>query len=214
MLRKYQRDLHGRIVNQENCNKFTDYTYKALLGLTGIYGVIDYENFDKIEFWEISGNYPEISLTVCHKDLTVKRTLDLRGNFIYNDLLVTEDHRNKGIAYSFLRSQVKRTIKAGLNRIECQPWGNYDIRDQFNGYITWGKLGYLMDADSQKIFDDLMDEYDRTEENIYDLLQTEGGLDFWSRNGNHWYGIFDLSPNSQSIQNFNDYAIKRNLKPL
>lgn len=81
----------------------------------------------------------------------------------------------------------------------------------YNGYITWGKLGYTMLITPREQFEKLLREHNRTEETLFELLKTKEGYEFWKRNGFSWSGIFFLTEGSENITLLKEYLKTRNI---
>lgn len=206
---KYEPRNEGVKINRRNCKEYTGYSDDDLLKLTGIFGVVKPEEFYNSGSADISGLYPNIQLNVNYGSLTIWRTLHIKSKTIKNEYMMNQGVRQIGVGFNVLRYQISSAKAAGIENLVCDACGDYGKLDYFSGYIVWGKLGFEMDKQSKKKFDELIRIHNRDEDTLFELLETREGTLFWTENGSDWRGIFNLSPDSQSMTNFRNYTNRK-----
>jgi hypothetical protein len=131
----------------------------------------------------------------------IEREVFWDDKFIDNKFLIVFSTGKKLGTFIFL-NEVIQARKLGISCLKVSAAKS----ERFNGYYTWARLGYTIDSpEDQADFEKLLRSYGRSENSMINLMQTSDGRNFWRNNGFWWQGIFDLSPNSENIQAFNNY---------
>ena len=141
----------------------------------------------------------------------IMRQIHYNDKWIYNSLMKVFA-KGKGIGLNLFLNQVKEARLQGFKRLDVTAEGNYTIRNDWNGYLTWAKFGYIMDKPSQLMFNNLMKENNRAEKSVFELVSTKEGQDFWEKNGKTWTGSFDLKDGSKAMNNLKEYLDQRKIK--
>jgi hypothetical protein len=198
--------------------KYSGLENNELISLSGIRGIIK-KNSTEIPKLEVNGNYPQMTIRVSYDNVVLFRRLDLENCVIYNQLFETTVKR-QGNGTKILFSQVELSRELGFNTIYCYAMGNCD--SIFNGYITWGKLGYTMyQQDDIDEFDNILrgNKASKTSQeayffsqNLFALLKTKEGCDFWTINGVDWFGLFDTDQTSQNYFYLKEYMARKKLQ--
>ncbi len=142
----------------------------------------------------------------------IERSINLKEKSIYNELMkVKSGSKGRGIGLNLFLNQVKEARRLGFKYLYVSAAGSPEIKNMWNGYITWGKFGYKMSDSDHRNFLDTMKKNNRTETNLYQLLSTNEGSKFWEENGEGWSGNFDLSDGSESMKNLLDYLKRKNI---
>lgn len=96
-------------------------------------------------------------------------------------------------------------IERGFGKITCIACNDYSELDYKCAYIVAAIFGFSMSTDNiPRYLERLKDRYDGYID-LYDLLKTKEGREWWKFNGIPWMGIFDLTPNSINLQRFYKY---------
>lgn len=101
----------------------------------------------------------------------------------------------------------------GFDTIKLHAMGG-DTGNDWNGFYTWGRFGFTMEDADQISFEMFMQDQGREESTLAELLSTDEGRSFWMQNGFSWAGKFNIKPQSENSNLFNDYLIEKRLDPL
>jgi GNAT superfamily N-acetyltransferase len=144
---------------------------------------------------------------------------DLRMRNIY--MQVDPKHQGKGIGTNVFREQVQNLVNHGFKGIDTVAAGEQDQGKNIsagNGHLTWPKLGYNGDVPNvvkNKIAaDPQATPEQKNAATVQNLLRTPGGWDMWHRHGSTFFGQFDLTKGSQSLDILNRYLAKKGLPPI
>ncbi len=122
--------------------------------------------------------------------------------------LIEVHTQGRGIGTNLLINQVTEARKLGFTEIHL-----YAARsDEYNGYYTWGRLGFTMRLQQSKDeFTTLMHDNKRPEKTLKDLLSTAEGRNFWKQPdiGFPWEGIFIVDSKSDNSQLLNKYLLSK-----
>ncbi len=196
----------------------TEFSDQTILEITGIEylvkaKILDINHIDKWLF--ISRNNTDISIRVSDKNLIIKRRLDLEHKIIHNELLIirNENLKYKGIATKILSCQIFHSYQKRINKIQLYAAGDKNS-EKYNGYITWGKLGFTIEEiegfeNYNLKFTKLLKSHGRQEKTLFELLTTEEGTKFWCEFGFAWFGEFNLTNNSVNWENIIYYCIRK-----
>lgn len=136
----------------------------------------------------------------------IERKIYLQENYIEN-YLMNVIKTNRGTGLSLFMNQVRRARALGFQKMEVYAAQGAG----WNGYITWAKFGYVMDASDDARFLKLMASSSRKEKTVFELVSTEDGANFWEDYGFPFNATFDLSDNSQSMKNLRCYLNRKGL---
>ena len=204
-------------INKKNSKQLTGYSLEKLVALTGIYGIHAIANLEAatVSFEaHISARNVTVDIeTYLVEELVVEINLQAK---IISNLSIKTTGVQKGISFSMLEAQVAAARKAGFHSLELNAYGYPSIKGKYNGYITWGKYGYLMaDKADQATFMNKMKEHGRPEKRLYDLLATKDGLQLWENTiGFKWLGVFNCRKNSESMQILSEVRNRKNQSPI
>jgi GNAT superfamily N-acetyltransferase len=181
--------------------------------------VVDGCNASNEQLLSLCGGIPDDALTYiemeviveqdCYYGVYVKtnkydliRTIDLRRGIITNTSLdVNDGYRRQGLATRILENQIAAAREMNMNEIILIASKGVE----FDGYLVWGRLGFTMVGEDQVRFERLCRNHGREESNLYELLKTEEGKEFWRTHGYTWLGRFNLEGDSDNISDFEEY---------
>ena len=204
-------------ITSDNCYRLTGIDYIDLLALTGIFGI-----HSKAEFIELVEKEKIIYTAYQEDGITKVGFITPIIEELWIEIVSEEEIYNalfkllvKGKNYGFRRllEEVKNARKLGFERITLWAYGSYDELTYWDGYIVWGKYGFLMyKPDEIADFDQLMISVGRPEcKDINDLVSTDNGTNLWKQLGKAWYGKFDLHVPSRSNDICEAYRLKKGL---
>lgn len=143
----------------------------------------------------------------CDSDLFfVQRRINFQEKTIINYFMKVYDGRNRTGTKIFLK-EVIEARKSGFKKFEVSAAKS----DDFNGYYTWARLGYSIAPWDEPEFFELMNNHNRTETSLPELMSTEDGRNFWKKNGFWFQGEFDLADKSPNIIAFKDYLDEKGI---
>lgn len=141
-----------------------------------------------------------------------ERSIDFEKKVIRNDSLCVEK-KGEGTGTQLFINQLLAARKFGFKLIKLHATGG-DAPPEWNGYYTYGRFGFTMEAVDQAIFDISMRQDGRFEKTLDELLSTGEGRAYWEENGVGWAGKFDTDVNSKNSTLFNDYLVEKGLDTL
>lgn len=120
-----------------------------------------------------------------------------------------------GLGRQLLRDQVSNAIASGVKQITAEAAGHgpkssfadEGKESQFNGYYTWARYGYdspldkIPGASTRNAVKAKFPEA----ENLSDVMATAEGRSWWKDNGSRFFGTFDTTPGSRSMNIFTAY---------
>jgi len=166
----------------------------------------------------LCGGIPTSKITFCHLTIdfintdTIQCTIvtDLynairRINFslrvIFNDFLEVEKNaQGDGLGTCILCNQVKEARPRGFRRLDVTAAGPDGSAVDWQGYYTWGRLGFQMDQDDHEDLMMMLSRIGRSETCLWELLRHREGQYLWRRDGFTWHGSFELYENSQCLK--------------
>jgi len=206
---KYFPENIGLQISQSNLRQITGYSQSQIFGLMGLAAISGHKEINII-----SGIYPQLYINIRIEDSSceIARTFLFGEKIIVNELFeISEPYsRRQRIGTKVFCSQVSAARMEGFEKITAWAAGNFKNIEHWNGYITWGKLGFTMDADAQSDFDELMKRLGRNEKTLKELLSIDENC--WVENGFSWDGEFSLLEDSDNIKNLLKYLSKSGLK--
>jgi hypothetical protein len=150
--------------------------------------------------------------------------------YVWNEKMrIQPDKHHGGMGASRLRAQVENAYYGRIAYIACHAArvnaANPDPKRAFIGYVLWPRYGFDQDLDELEYGTDnaddvrkgtpaafpevaraIRDQFGDEVKSIRDLLEREGGLQWWQTNGVELYhAVFDLTAGSRSLKAFNDY---------
>jgi hypothetical protein len=155
-----------------------------------------------------NGERPGISLSVKHPEYECRRVLyrEENGDLVCHNSDFRVYDKQKGLGTQIFTKQVESLINAGCKRIEATAGGRPDDPN-WNGFITWPKLGYdgpIPEATLAKLPTELQGC-----KTVLDIMDREGGADWWEKNGQPFHATFSLEPGSRSLERLNNYLAHR-----
>jgi hypothetical protein len=152
--------------------------------------------------------------------------------YVWNEKIrIRAGKQGAGIGTSVLRAQVENAFYGGIAYIACHAAKvnaqNPDPQRSFSGYARWPKLGFDQTLDELEKGTENADDvrkgtpsafpevakmirarFGDNVESIQDLLDEEGGPEWWQINGVELYhAVFDLTAGSRSLKVFNEYLL-------
>ncbi|MCW3461820.1 hypothetical protein [Chitinophaga nivalis] len=82
---------------------------------------------------------------------------------------------------------------------------------QWWGYYCWGRLGYQMMKDEQVEFLRWLNNFNRKEKTLHELLATIEGRQLWKNHGYTWRAEFHLDDESETMNNLRSYLQSKNI---
>lgn len=133
--------------NEHDFEELTGNNYEKGISLTGIYAIYPYSVLmDKKASITIEENYPLVTIDISFNGLQMVRIIEHDTKVINNTSIHIEQQRTgKGLAI-FLQ-QVLTASDMGFELLSCYAYGGMG-QEAFNGYITWGKLGYTFTGEN------------------------------------------------------------------
>ena len=190
-----------------DCKKQTGYELVDLLSLSGIFGIYNQNTF--LELLDAGKLKCKIKLNSNREPiLQINDTPDIKELAVLvrsPDELFIEIFRKEpsskspNVGFRRLISQVNAATALGFKRIRLWAYGNIKEYSDWDGYIVWGKYGFLMHRPDDiskfnlKMSEDLLLHCAI----IYDLVKTKEGTAYWKYRGDSWYGELDLAINTQ-----------------
>ncbi len=165
-------------------------------------GGIPWDGLESILF-SADYDYPSKSLYVSRESelFEANRSLYWNDRFIDNTYLnVFSTGTGLGV-YIFI-NQIIQAQKLGIEYFTVSAAKS----NKYNGYYTWARFGYSMDNPmDEKTLKELLTREGRQEMDLFELMKTRNGRNFWKEKGFWWQGKFNVLPGSINIQAFNDY---------
>lgn len=180
----------------------THITKYRLLALTGIFGIEpDFIPNATNLLIKRSKNRPALfKIRIKTKRIRVlKVEIDFVKHTIFIDL-IRGYKKETGILQPLMREMVANARLCGFLYIRLWAFGNYQVYKYWQGYLIWGKYGFLMEPHYREAFLTSMINQGRSEQWLYDLLKNVDGYEFWKLHGDEWWGRFFLYHSSDSRQ--------------
>jgi GNAT superfamily N-acetyltransferase len=157
----------------------------------------------------------DLKIFVYHDEIeSMERTISRgsHGLIMTNDLFVKESDAPKGLAAKIMARQLLNLKEAGFTRIKlnaagsARPYGG----SSYKGFGVWPRYGFDVGLDyfRNRPFYDKMKSRFPDAETLTDLFRTRQGREFWWENGSSWYGHFDLSEGSKSMDMLSRYLLE------
>jgi len=164
-----------------------------------------------------------------------RREFNPDQGWVNNGYFAVSDNAPKGVGLDVFASEVTALRDDGrYDHISVHAAGDYDSRDEFNGYYTWPRFGF----DGEFRFSEgsgigtairkqpkewqrdqgFIDENDNWrgasgDLKMSDLMSTQTGRDLWFRYGDEGNYHFDLDHNSTSSHILDEYLKERGKEP-
>ncbi len=198
----------GGVITQENCLELTGFELSELFQVSGILGVhtpADLLIKKIVKYLRIV----RLENTIVIEASTITMKSFLMDIFPIEKKIFFRLLESTGIeplvGLRILLSQVEVAKEIGFKRIMIQAAKYSDERSSMIGYAVWAKFGFEMDSGSKAFFLQRMHENGRSDSDLYDLVQTEEGYEFWKKIGFEWIGTLDLDEEALSFQRFKRY---------
>ena len=146
-----------------------------------------------------------------------QRNIDLRSKVITNEeSKVPEEMRGSGAGTKILVRQVEEARAMGMLRIETYAAGT-GSREKgkgksgiYNGYYSWLRMGF-MPVDKRGYPKQTLMTTEGHKVNLFKMMSTKIGRDYWRDHGSSFDGVFDLNPKSISSRVLSAYAKEQGL---
>ncbi len=166
-----------------------------------------------------------------HWERHLRKDKDGKLYFWNEKMRIRADKQRGGTGATRLRAEVENAYYGGIAYIACHAArvnvANPDPQRAFIGYVLWPKYGFDQTIDElengtenaedvrkgtpaafPEVARTIRDQFGDEVKSIQDLLEEEGGLEWWQSNGVELYhAVFDLSAGSRSLKAFNDYWV-------
>lgn len=197
----------GSTVNERNFDELSGYTEEQLLRFAGFFG-----NRHEIKDLTIKGTYPNVEVVIKTEDIMLSRMIMFEAQEVKNILVISQHKRNR-TGFNLVATQVKHLKPEGFKKMHCNASGNWQSIGKYNGFITWGKLGYLMiDEIDRNNFNSIKAKHPELQTlTFHEFLMNEKGSEIWAKNGESWDGYFEFGDNSPSLTQFETYRLARGL---
>lgn len=198
-----------------NIQECTGISFKTWCKFTGLFCRAFPSGFISTSEIKLTGKYPFFWLLADIREkveLRIKFDLETKTISNYTFILFSTGMRRGTHA---MMTQVNLATYAGFEKLECSAIGNgaefAQYGGYFHGYITWGKMGFTMQPEDQKQFEEFM-VTKRSEKRLHELLKTKQGEFCWTWNGWEWDGEFALYQGSINRNIFNSYFRSHSLR--
>jgi hypothetical protein len=147
-----------------------------------------------------------IQCTIATNLYSAVRRINFGLRVIFNDFLEVENAaQGRGLGTRLLCNQVKMARNIEFRRLDVTAQGPDGSDTEWQGYYTWGRLGFQMDQEDHEDLMAILSRIGRPETCLWDLLRHTEGQDLWRRDGFTWHGSFDLQEGSQSLKWLKQY---------
>lgn len=180
-----------------DCHNISQEEYETILELTGVFGVEKTVYRDQMTDFLCDKERKVVEVTLSteqFKTLSVK--IDFKNGYIQNRLVISNRKRSNLSPY-LLYAQVYAARELKFKHLSVYAFGNA-TKEDCNGYLVWGKVGYQLEPKFQRQFLALMKSLGRDENYLHELLKTKNGTKVWRKHGFEWEGKFMLHGNAKS----------------
>jgi len=155
-------------------------------------------------------NDTTIQCTIATNLYSAIRRINLGLRVIFNDFLeVTRAAQGNGLGTRLLCNQVKTARARRFRRLDATAAGPDGSDVNWQGYYTWGRLGFQMDPEDHEDLMIMLSRIGRPETCLWELLQNQEGQALWRRDGFTWHGSFELHEGSQSLTWLQGYLVDK-----
>jgi len=102
-------------------------------------------------------------------------------------------------------NQVQAAKKLGFKSFDVDAAGSKQS-SRYNGYYTWARFGYEPNGWSGKEIAENLQIAGRKEKDLWTLMSTKEGQEWWKEEGESWSGLFYLQEGSRNLQRLKEYA--------
>lgn len=134
---------------------------------------------------------------------------ELRFQLIVDSIYVRKEDQDKGIGVRSVMISIDQAKELGFHSVGLEAAGSASNRSMFFGYHVWPSLGFDADLPSV-ILGKLPDELQWCAR-VSDLMQADGGPDWWYYNGVGLELTFELDDDSVSWKLLHEYAKARGI---
>jgi hypothetical protein len=167
-------------------------------------GVGDDDNIQDIKF---NASFDLVNISIKTDKYYVSRSYDYEKMSIKNSIFEVFNKGN-GTGLEVFNRQVKEAQNKNFKKIDTFA-AKYLNGEPANGYYTWARMGYSPEKGWLEKFNSYSPKYKGIKD-FETLFKTDGGLEYWNKEGMAFDGSFDLSPNSESIRLLNNYTKSKN----
>lgn len=153
-----------------------------------------------------------IDVHILTSEYELKRTIDFGTMTIENELMKVKNRRN-GLGLYMLLNQVAtaRAHNFAFMKTYAMGGSTYGFDKNWNGFYSWGRVGYLMEESSYKRFEGWLNNSKSGLKYLHEVLDTNWGKDVWLQTGFDWDGYFDLNDGSASMEILQKYLVERGI---
>jgi GNAT superfamily N-acetyltransferase len=142
-----------------------------------------------------------IQCTVTTNLFNAVRRINFGLRVIFNDFLeINKEIQGNGVGTRLLCNQVKEARIRNFRRLDVSAMGPDGSDTNWQGYYTWGRLGFEMDTADHEDLMAMLQRLKRKETCLWELLLHTDGQNLWRRDGFTWHGSFYLHDDSQSLK--------------
>ena len=142
-----------------------------------------------------------IQCTITTDLFNAVRRINFGIRVIFNDFLeINKEIQGNGIGTRLLCNQVKEARIRNFRRLDVSAMGPDGTDTNWQGYYTWGRLGFEMDTADHEDLMIMLRRLKREENNLWELLLHAYGQELWRRDGFTWHGSFYLHNDSQNLK--------------
>ena len=168
---------------------------------------------DNITFYQLTIDIisdTTIQCTIATNLYNAIRRINFGLRVIFNDFLEVENAaQGGGLGTRLLCNQVKAARSRGFRRLDATAQGPEGSNSGWQGYYTWGRLGFQMDPEDHEDLMAMLSRIGRPETCLWELLRHMQGQALWRRDGFTWHGSFELQEGSQSLEWLKLYLIDK-----
>jgi hypothetical protein len=201
-------------ITLDNIKEITNYSLQEIYKLMGVYGG-DWGH--KVPTVHVS-KYPFLDISVETELFAICRQFRFDTGVVTNVYFGLGEgiEKGTGIGRTVFKRQVEFLAQEGFVKIKVDATGNPSNKDFFNGFITWGLLGFTMNEEYHLTFQKRVKARGIKVEDLFDLLiNIKDGREYWEDVGGFdWRGEFLLQFGSVNLQNLEVYLESRNYPNL
>lgn len=163
-----------------------------------------------------------VYLDVNGQGVTMQRVISKDDNgktFVYNQYFrIDEGTKYDGRGFEIFNNQItylsnnKSIYGDKVSYVKVSAAGNGPAfgASSFNGYYTWVRFGYKVDQPYNANFTNAFNQATGANaRDMWEMMSSKAGRDWWKENGRGWQGTFDLSKGSASRAILSDYVKER-----
>lgn len=148
------------------------------------------------------------------KIASFERTIDFKNMEVINDKVIVKDE-DKGISTNAFLNQLAQASKLNFTKMTMQAAGGVDYIAHgitlFQGYHKWAKYGYLMDDDSEREFQNWLNQNNLPEKSLWQICMNKNTHELWKATGFSWEGTFEIGKGSKSLKLLKKYLVHKQI---